>query len=116
MKSTGIILKITFVGLIILTIGTGGIRWSIRKGIEEAGTTAQATYPHPGDNVAALIDYVQSDKHTLHDRNLAVWALGQCRDKRALPVLKTLYKGRECEHSTVLCQYEIGKAVELLRK
>jgi hypothetical protein len=66
-----------------------------------------------GDRVEALIALVNCEECNLNDRNLAVWALGQLTDKRALP---TLYKYRRpgipCNHMTSICQYEIAKAIK----
>jgi hypothetical protein len=49
--------------------------------------------------------------------DVAIWTLGQIRSKKALPILKDLYKndpeGKTCRdfHNSVLCQYEIHKAI-----
>jgi hypothetical protein len=48
---------------------------------------------------------------SLRERGMAVWALGELRDRRALPVLKAHYTGGKCDHATDLCQYELGKAI-----
>jgi len=87
------------------------ICWSIRSGVKEM--SARAVQEYPGDRVEALISYVNSDKHSLRDRNLAVWALGQIGDRRALPVLKKLYTGGPCDHDRALCQGELQKAIKL---
>jgi len=111
--------KILKIILICLLLGVGAICcicWNILIGVNEWSATAQTAHPHPGDDIAALIEYVRSPSHTLHDRNLAVWALGQSRDRRALPVLKTFQIRDECDHNNKLCQYELRKAVELLGK
>lgn len=99
--------------LVILVGGLGVIRLSIQDSLDKWGATAQADHPHPGDDVAALMDYVQSDSHSLEDRNHAVWALGQARDERAVPVLKKYITGQECDHKTDLCQHELDKAIDL---
>jgi hypothetical protein len=102
--------------LVCLAVFAGALawaRWQIQSGLDEWCATAQASHPHPGDDVAALIDYVQSESKSLHDRNLAVWALGQARDPRALPVLEAYYTGEKCEHDRSLCQGELEKAIEL---
>jgi hypothetical protein len=66
----------------------------------------------------ALISYLQDTDHTPQQRtDVAIWTLGQIRSKKALPILKGLYKddpmGETCKshHNTVLCQYEIHKAI-----
>ena len=73
-----------------------------------------ALQPH-GDDIAAMIEFVQSNSHSLRDRNLMVWALGQARDSLALPVLESFYSGEECDHSQYLCQGELDKAIRLCR-
>jgi hypothetical protein len=108
------VVTIAFVACVVLcACAIGFMRWSIQSGSDEWCAKAQEAHPHSGDDVAALIAYVQSDSHSLHDRNLAVWALGQARDERALPVLLTFVTGETCDHSKYLCQYELKKAVEL---
>jgi len=60
-----------------------------------------------------LIAYVKSEDHSLRKRNLAVWALGQIGDKRALPVLNQFYTGGPCDHDHYLWQGELQKAIKL---
>ncbi len=79
----------------------------------EMGTTAQKEFG--GDRVEALMAFVQSDRHALSERNRAVWALGQLRDPRALPVLQKYYTGEPCDHARYLCQAELKKAIDLLK-
>lgn len=101
--------------LLLIVCGLGIGRWQIQSALETWCETAQAAHPHPGDSVAALMDYVQVDSHPLSQRNLAVWALGQARDVRALPVLEGYHTGRPCDHQNDLCQRELAKAIELCR-
>jgi hypothetical protein len=84
---------------------------SIRSGVKKI--SAEATQQYPGDRVEALISYVKSENHSLRQRNLAVWALGQIGDKRALHVLKQFYTGQPCDHDHYLCQHELQKAIKL---
>jgi hypothetical protein len=65
-----------------------------------------------GDRIEALISLVNCETCSLLDRNSAVWALGQLRDKRALPTLYKYRTGKPCNHMTSICQYEIAKAVK----
>jgi hypothetical protein len=85
--------------------------FSIRAGIQDI--SAEATQLYPGDRVEALITYVKSENRSLRKRNLAVWALGQIGDKRALPVLNQFYTGGPCDHDHYLCQGELQKAIKL---
>ncbi len=73
---------------------------------------AEAMQEYPGDRVEAVIAYVESESHSLKERNMAVWALGYLGDKRALPVLKKHFTGTSCEHDKYLCQRELGKAIK----
>jgi hypothetical protein len=65
-----------------------------------------------GDRIDALISVVNCEKCNLQDRNSAVWALGQLRDKRALPALYKDRTGKPCNHMTSICQKEIATAIK----
>jgi hypothetical protein len=103
---------IVAVVLVVLT-GFAGITWSIRSGVRAATETAVQEYP--GDGTLALIAFVESDDQPLSARNRAVWALGQLRDPRALPTLERHFTGEPCDHARILCQYELKKAIDLIR-
>ncbi|MCD6338810.1 MAG: hypothetical protein J7M29_05450 [Verrucomicrobia bacterium] len=111
--------KIALIGtaifLVVVTCGLGYCRWKIQTTLDECCKIAQAEHPHPGDDVAAMMEFVQSESHSLKDRNLMVWALGQARDSRALQVLESFYTGGKCDHSRCLCQRELEKAIKLCR-
>ena len=92
------------------------MKWHIQAGLDAWCVRAQKAHPHPGDDVAALIAYVQSEGHGLRNRNRAIWALGQARDERAAPALEAFVTGTECNHSRFLCQYELEKAIKLARR
>ena len=85
--------------------------FSIRSGVIDIST--EATQLYPGDRIEALIAYVNSEDHSLSQRNRAVWALGQIGDKRALPTLEKSYTGGPCDHDSRLCQRELQKAIKL---
>jgi len=68
-----------------------------------------------GDCTESLVKYVNDESNTLRKRNQAVWALGQLGDSRALHALEKLYTGKPCRHETELCQYELRKAIKLLK-
>ncbi len=97
-----IVLGVAFVASIPVHI-------SIGSGVNEISQSAMAQFP--GDRVEALVALVECESCSLHDRNHAVWALGQLKDKRALPVLHKYYIGRPCDHEREICQYEIAKAI-----
>ncbi|MHC4488436.1 MAG: hypothetical protein ACYS9C_11575 [Planctomycetota bacterium] len=90
------------------------VSWSIRSSVKTI--CAEATQKYPGDRIEALMAHVNSEDHTLGERNNAVWALGQIGDERALPVLEKFYTGQPCNnHDISLCQQELGKAVKLCK-
>jgi len=90
--------------------GLTGLEWWILGGAHERGAIAMREFP--GDRVEALSALVQSEGHSLTERNRAVWALGQIADPRALPGLQRYYTGGECDHARFLCQYELKKAID----
>ncbi len=100
----------------ILGIGAAGLLvlilllelW-IGLDVDAISRTAMARYG--GDRVEALIAQVDCDTCSLAERNRAVWALGQLADKRALPILKKYYTGQPCDHSRLICQREVTKAI-----
>jgi hypothetical protein len=92
------------------TIGLSGVFWMIRSDV--AANVDKAQQEFQGDRVEALIAFVDSDRHSLAERNRAVWALGQIADPRALAVLRKYYTGAECQHDKFLCQRELKKAID----
>lgn len=109
--------KILFYGilpcLIIILIGFVWICFDIRLSVKDI--SAKAVQEYPGDRVQALISYVQSEKHSLRERNRAVWAIGQIGDRRALSVLEKYRTCKDCDHNKYLCQHEINKAINLCK-
>jgi hypothetical protein len=106
---------VLLVSLILCATALGVVRQWIQSDLDAWCTTAQLAHPHPDDDVAALLDYVQAEAHSLRNRNHAIWALGQARDPRALPVLDGYLTGAACDHARDLCQRELGKAVALCK-
>jgi len=102
----------SLVAIVVLVIGAY-FAASLIIGSGVRAVAAAALREQPGDRVAALIAYADSPTHTLHDRNRAVWALGQLGDSRALPLLEKYYSGGSCDHDRALCQYELKKAIHL---
>jgi hypothetical protein len=73
---------------------------------------------YPGTAEDALLAYLLDTTNSPNDRtHIAIWTLGQIQSEKAIPVLTALYKndpeGKTCRgnHSVVLCQYEIYKAL-----
>jgi len=102
------------VAAIAIVLALVSLEWWIQSGAREFGDEARREFS--GDRVEALSAFVDSEKHTLAERNHAVWALGQLRDPRGLPVLIKHRTGKPCDHSRFLCQYEIEKAIALCRQ
>jgi hypothetical protein len=80
---------------------------------------AMAEKLYQGKNEDALISYMLDENNSFDDRtHLAIWTFGQIKSEKALPILKELYKndpkGKTCKgkHDSVLCQYEIYKAIQ----
>jgi hypothetical protein len=96
--------------LVALAAAVAGLSLVILASAHGYGRAAQREFP--GDEVQALMAIVASDRHSLTERNHAVWALGQLRDARALPVLQKYYTGGPCDHARYLCQYELKKAID----
>ena len=115
MIKTKKVLKITVVGFVLLgvfgAIALGVLVLDIRKSVLEKCAAAQKAHPHPGDDVAALIDYMNSQEHSFPERNSAIWVLGRLRSTGALPALQAVYTGGLCDHKSNLCQYELAKAI-----
>jgi hypothetical protein len=77
---------------------------------------------YPGKAEDALIAYLSDTANPPHERShVAKWTLGQIKSEKALPVLTALYKndpeGKTCygKHDSVLCQYEICKAMTAIK-
>jgi hypothetical protein len=98
----GIVLGI----LLIIYLGASIL---IGWGLKDISQTAKNRFD--GDRVEALIALVDCKTCLMEDRNHAVWALGQLRDKRALPILHKYYNGGPCNHTYMICQYELEKAI-----
>lgn len=101
------------IGAAILTIFYGLICLSIGRGVRSISKEALREYP--GNEVKALISFVNSQNQSLGKRNRAVWALGQIGDKQALPTLEKFYTGQPCDHEKYLCQKELKKAIRLCK-
>ena len=85
----------------------------IGLGVRRFSQIAQEQFP--GKRFDALIAMVDCESCNLHDRDQAVWALGQLGDTRALPVLQKYCTGKECDHLKNLCQYKLQIALRHLR-
>jgi len=84
--------------------------------IKERVSIVQQRYPGTAED--ALIVYLVDSTNSPHDRtDVAIWTLGQIHSKKALPILKGLYKndpkGKTChgKHDYMICQYGIHTAI-----
>lgn len=89
--------------------------------IKEHISIAQLRYPDAATAEDALITYLADTTNSPHNRGaIAIWTLGQIHSKKALPVLKELYrndpKGTTChgKHDQMLCQKGIHTAIETI--
>ena len=112
-RAVKILVGVLVAGVLCGGAALGGIDWCIHQSVERNCGIAQQAHPHPGDDVAALIDFMNSESHSLRDRShLAVWTLGRLRDAKALPALESVYTGVRCDHDEGLCQHELAKAIK----
>lgn len=112
MKSPWIKAAIGIVALLVL--GMAGIQLYIEWSVRSFSRAAVSRFS--GDSESALIELAACRTCSLTDRNHAVWALGQMRSARALPVLAQFKTHRRCDHSHEICQYELDKAMARMMK
>ena len=103
--------------LVVCAIAILLVSLAIELGVKNVCAAAMREYP--GDKVDALMKSVDADTYGYNARlysanNKAFWALGQLGDPRAVPFLRTLLTGEECDHETNLCQGEIQEAMQKL--
>lgn len=95
----------------------------IRIGHSVKAHISEATGMYAGNAEDALIALMSDPGNTFYDRtHKGVWTLGQIRSEKALPLLFQLYKndpeGKSCfgHHDSMICQYEIHKAISSIEK
>jgi hypothetical protein len=115
MKRKLVILSASLLTLLIL----GFLAIWIWIDIDVKNNINHAKEKYPGTAEDALIAYLLDTTNSPQDRSsVAIWTLGQIHSKKALPILKGLYKndpeGKTChgKHEYVLCQCEIYKAIK----
>jgi len=108
--------KILFILSIIIFLGLigsyFGLRIWVKSDVNNICNSAQGKFE--GDKIEALISVLNSDSESLKNKNQAIWALGKLNDERALPILKNLQTDTECNHSRIVCQRELEKAINNL--
>jgi hypothetical protein len=110
------------IGLFIVCIlALTVVHFKIRQSVKENIEIAKQQYP--GTAEEALIAFLQDENKSTNEKtHLAIWTLGQIRSQKALPILQELYqndpKGKTCygKHHSMLCQYEIHKAIITIEK
>lgn len=108
------VLAVSAVLLLFVVASYAAVFASIHHGVTDAARSAMTK--HAGDRVQALCALVDCQTCSLAERNRAVWALGQLRDPRALPILMKYYTRQECDHASDVCQHELKKAVEAIQR
>lgn len=111
-------------GTVLILIITPVFLWTyfqIRNTVKENISLAKSQYPGKAED--ALIAFLLDTGNSYHDRtHVAIWTLGQIKSKKAIPILKELYnddpEGKSCygHHNSMLCQYEIYKALNAAEK
>jgi hypothetical protein len=101
--------------LIVIVLLGAFVAVGVAIGSGVRGASAAAVDEYGGDRVDALLAVVDSPKHSLTERNRAVWALGQLGDARALPTLERYHTGAPCDHARFICQHELDKAIRACR-
>jgi hypothetical protein len=107
--------------ILVLCCSTFAIHTWIGHDIKENIYIAEQKYPGTAED--ALISFLLDEDNSTYDRtHVAIWTLGQIRSEKALPVLYEYYKndpeGKTCygRHDSVLCQYEIHKAIVAIER
>jgi len=102
--------------LILLILGYVSIYVCIDLDVKKNINIAKEKYR--GNAEDALIAYLLDSTNLAQNRTrIAIWTLGQIQSEKAMPILKEFYKndpmGKTCKgkHDSVLCQYEIYKAL-----
>ncbi len=95
-----------------LILGMAGML-QIYGGVKDSCLKAQDKYHE--NCTDSLMLFVQSEEESFTDRNTAIWALGQLADRKALPVLKSMYTGNipnKEPYDKGISQYELKKAIK----
>ena len=104
----------------LFILGLIGTYFWIDLSVKRNIGTAKESYPGTAEDalIAYLLDTTNSAQHR---SSVAVWTLGQIKSEKALPILNELYKndpkGKICsgKHDSVLCQYQINKALNAIK-
>ncbi len=97
-----------------LVVGVVGLEGYI--GVTAYRVSQRASEKFGGDRVEGLMQQVECASCPMAERNMAVWALGQIGDVRALPELHAHETGKACNHAKELCQHELMKAIRHIER
>jgi hypothetical protein len=95
-----------------VSIAVGAVQWDIKRDVSKNIRISQNAHPAESDDVASLISYVNSNEHTLAEKNHAVWTLGRIGDVRGVNALKPYFTGVKCYHVEELCQKQLRQAIK----
>ena len=101
---------------IILTGLTGlyfGLRIWIKSDFDKICNEAMEQYSTDNKSEALML-VLKSESQNLNAKNHAIWALGHLKSSDALPVLKELQTGTECDHGRFVCQRELNRTIGYL--
>lgn len=108
-----LLILISSIVLVGLTGSYFGLRIWIKSDFDKICNEAMEQYA--SDNKSeALILVLKSESQNLNAKNHAIWALGHLKDNKALPVLKELQTGTECDHGKFVCQRELNRTIGYL--
>ena len=110
-------MKTIFQGIVVFVIGATlflffGLRIWIKSDVKQVCESAMNKFE--GNKKEALLLVLKSDSIALREKNKAIWALGHLKDTTALPFLRTLRMGEECNHDKFVCQIELTKTIQNL--
>jgi hypothetical protein len=111
MKSKKVVLRIVSCIVLACLIFVGAMAYYIHRNVQEYTEIAQKFHPNPGDDSMALVQFMNSESHSLQERNQIIWTIGRLASPDALPFLESAYTGGPCDHEKYICQYELEKAI-----
>lgn len=111
MKKLIIKLVIVFVSMIAATYLSTRI-WVY---FDAKKVAKQAVEVYQKDVTTSMIEQLKCDTVSLSSKNRVIWAIGIVGNTTALPYLKTLLTGQECDHEKYVCQKELLKAIDKLQ-
>lgn len=111
MKIKTSLLRIAIGFFMACLIFGGSLALYIQRTAQGYTEIAQQFHPNPDDDIMALVQFMNSESHSLQERNHIIWTLGRLASLEALPFLESVYTGESCDHDRYLCQYELEKAI-----